>query len=163
MPIPKNEFWGDNSYKNPPFTEALLTLAEQSLGVKLPEEYIDLLRIQNGGFTLDFGFPTTLAPYWSRDHAPLEELAGINPDLDNMTPNILATEYMTEEWGLPPRQVLLAGDGRWWVTLDYRGGDTPTVAWIDVEMEQDVTIAGSFAEFFAGLRPVSEFESSEDI
>jgi hypothetical protein len=66
--------------------------------------------------------------------------------------------YMTEEWGLPPRQVLLSGDGHWWITLDYRRSDVPTVAWIDVECGQDLQIAPSFAAFLAGLRPAADFE-----
>ena len=72
--------------------------------------------------------------------------------------NILKTEYMTQEWGLPPRQVFLNSDGHWWITLDYRKSDSPSMAWIDVEIGEDIQIASSFPEFLCGLVPASEFD-----
>jgi len=65
---------------------------------------------------------------------------------------------MTEEWRLPPRQVLLSGDGHWWITLDYRNSDVPSVAWIDTECGEDIQVAPNFATFLEGLQPSSEFD-----
>lgn len=159
-PISPANFWDENYYKHPPLTDEMIALAERELNVKLPAEYIALLRIQNGGYTLGFGHPMSNPTTWAEDHVPLNELAGIDPDIENekMMQNVLWTAYMTAEWDLPPRQVLLAGDGHWWITLDYRNGDTPTVAWIDVDCNEDFQIAPSFASFLAGLRPKSEFK-----
>ena len=74
--------------------------------------------------------------------------------------NVLLTGYMTAEWGLPAHQVLLTGDGHWWITLDYRKSQEPVISWIDVESGQDLPIAGSFREFFKG--PVLESEFTDD-
>jgi len=156
--ISPHEFWGSNHYNHPPLTDEMLAQAEQQLGVALPMEYVELLRIQNGGYTEGFGYPMT-GTKWAEDHVPLFALGGIVTDPDHRTAqNILQTEYMTNEWGLPEKQVLLVGQGHWWITLDYREGEKPSVTWIDVESDQDLQLAPSFAAFLAGLRPRSHFE-----
>lgn len=159
MAIAADKFWRSNFYKHPPLTDEVVAVAERELGVKLPAEYVALLRIQNGGYTYGFGFPMSEPTTWAEDHVLLRDLAGIVTDPKIRTAqNILKTTYMTEEWGLPQRQALLTGDGHWWITLDYRNGDVPSVAWIDVECGQDIQIAPSFAAFLEGLRPMSEFD-----
>jgi hypothetical protein len=62
---------------------------------------------------------------------------------------------MTKEWGLPPKQVLLSCEGHFWITLDYRNGRMPSIAWIDVECGEDIQIAASFEVFLSGLVPDS--------
>jgi len=95
----------------------------------------------------------------AKDHVPLNDMAGIVTDPDIRTAqNILDTGYMTDEWGLPPRQALLSGDGHWWITLDYRSGDSPSVAWIDVECGEDIQVAPTFSAFLDGLRPSVDFD-----
>src|SRR5688500_16889299 len=95
---------------------------------------------------------------WSDNHVPLHDLNGIVSDKRITSfQNILETEYLSQEWGIPAKQVLLSGDGHWWITLDYRNGDIPSIAWIDVECDEDIKVAESFAEFLAGLRPDEEF------
>jgi hypothetical protein len=141
----------------------MVAVAEQQLGVKLPEDYLTLLRIQNGGYTHGFGFPMTQPTTWASDHVPLDELFGIITDPDLRTSqNILVTEYMTREWGLPPKQVLLTGDGHWWISLDYRRGEVPSVAWLAVDHDEDVQVAPSFAAFLDGLLPSSTFDTEDD-
>jgi hypothetical protein len=157
--IAMNNFWRSNYYNHPPLTDEMVSVAEKQLAVKLPREYIALLRIQNGGYTHRFGFPMTQRTTWADNHVPLNDMTGIVTDPSIRTAqNILKTAYMTEEWGLPPRQALLTGDGHWWITLDYRNGDIPSVAWVDVECGEDVQVAASFAAFLDGLRPISEFD-----
>lgn len=147
-----NRFWDSNYYNHPPLTTKMVEAAEKELGVKLPRKLIALLQIQNGGYTKGFVFPMTVKTTWAEDHVPLSELFGIV--LDNTietAQNMMETQYMTKEWGLPEKQVLLSGDGHWWITLDYREGIIPVVKWIDVECNEEATIANSFEEFIAGL------------
>ncbi|MBS1523167.1 MAG: SMI1/KNR4 family protein [Bacteroidetes bacterium] len=159
MGIAITEFWGNNYYKHPPLTDEMIQFVEESLDVKLPESLIALLKMQNGGYTRRFVFPMTKRTSWSANHVPFDSLSGIVTDPSIRTAqNILDTEYMTNEWNLPERQVLLAGDGHWWITLDYRNGANPTVHWIDVECEEDIELAESFDDFFNKLVPESEFE-----
>ena len=152
MIIEKTDFWSSNYYNNPILTESLITQAESKLGLKLPESYLKLLHIQNGGYTKGFAFPMTVKTSWSENHVPFTELFGIVLDeKSDSAHNIMQSEYLTEEWGLPENQILLTGEGHWWITLDYRNGDVPSVRWIDCESEEDIHIADSFSEFIDGL------------
>lgn len=154
-------FWSSDA-GHPPLTDELIALAEERLSVKLPDAFIDLLRLQNGGYTHGLAHPMSEPTSWAKDHVPLDSLFGIDPDPDSRScSNLLETEYMTKEWGLPERQVLLCGDGHWWITLDYRKGPDPVVTWLDVECDQDIQIAPSFEKFIAGLQPDSDFDEEE--
>lgn len=147
-----SDFWSTNYYEHPPLTDVALARAERILGVRLPAELIMLLRVQNGGYTKGFSHPMAQPTTWAKDHVPLHDLSGIIVDPAHSSPmNMVRTAEMTLEWGLPPKQVLLSGDGHYWITLDYRSGPTPSVAWIDVECGEDIQVASSFGQFIAGL------------
>lgn len=163
MAFDPNKFWSDNFYDHPRLTDEMVIEIEKMLGLRLPAEYIDLLRIQNGGYTLGFGHPMSVETTWSENHVPLNDLNGVVLDEDIQTAlNLCDNEYLCEEWGLPPRQVLLSGDGHYWITLDYRDSDSPSVSWIDTECDEDIPIAPTFAAFLKGLRPIEEFRDEED-
>jgi len=158
MAINMAEFWGENFYKHPPLTDSMVSAAETLLNRKLPALLIDLLKVQNGGYTKGFAYPMTEKTTWADNHVPLAELFGIVTDPSIKTAqNILDNQYMVQEWGLPERQILLAGEGHWWITLDYRKGEVPTVRWIDCEYEEDIHIADTFDDFIKGLMSESEF------
>lgn len=158
MSVKIDDFWDSNYYNNPPVTDEMVKKAERILGVKLPDTFIELLRQQNGGYTKGFAFPMKKKTTWADDHVPLNELFGIvvNKNSDSGH-NILQTDYMIKEWGLPEKLVLLTGDGHWWITLDYRKESVPTVRWIDIECGEDVHIANNFEEFINGLVSEGEF------
>lgn len=163
LPIDAGTFWDTDYVVNPSLTDAMVALAEERLGVKLPVELIDLLRVQNGGYTSGFIFPMTVATAWADDHVPFDTLAGINLKDDDGEHNLLTSAYLTEEWELPERQVLLGGDGHYWISLDYRGEATePAIAWLGEEFAEDVRIASSFNELLAGLVPRPEFEATKE-
>jgi hypothetical protein len=150
--VNKENFWDDNYYNHPNLTDEMVQYAENELEVKLPSFYIELLKVMNGGYTNGFLFPVKTKISWSGNYIPLPDLRGIVTDSNIATSlNILDTPYMTKEWGLPEKQVLLSGDGHCWVTLDYRRGESPSVRWIDVDAHEDVHVADSFEEFFEGL------------
>ncbi|HSF15225.1 MAG TPA: SMI1/KNR4 family protein [Vicinamibacteria bacterium] len=133
-------------------TDAMIADAQDTLGVRLPETLVALLRRQNGGLTRGFVFPTKSRTSWSDDHVPFDELFGIGRRRSSATGNsILDTPHIAKESALPTEQVVLAGDGHWYITLDYRNGDPPSVSWIDVEVGEDVLLAPSFDDFLAGL------------
>lgn len=152
-------FWGPNYYNHPDLTEDMIGSAEKLLNVKLPGLFVELLKIQNGGYTRGYAFPMAEKTTWAENHVPLLELFGIVTDKNILTAqNILDSRDTAKEWGLPGKQILLAGeDGRWWITLDYRNGDIPTVRWITIEWKEDILIANSFDDFINGLVSVDEF------
>lgn len=159
--ISPKAFWSTNYYKHPPLTSNAIAEAEEVLGVRLPAELIALLRIQNGGYTQGFAHPMTEPTTWAIDHVPLDDLSGLIVESDHPSPmNMVHTPEITEEWGLPPNQVLLSGDGHYWITLDYRSGSEPSVAWIDVECGEDIQIAPSFTAFLDGLVPAAVYSDA---
>jgi len=156
MPAP-DPFWSTNYYAHPPLTERAVAEAQHVLGVTLPPELLDLLALQNGGYTQGFAHPMWQRTTWAEDHIPLDDLSGILPWDAESPMNLFRTPELTVEWGLPPKQVLLSGDGHYWITLDYRSGPEPSVAWIDVECGEDMQIAPSFGAFLNGLVPGATF------
>ena len=159
MAINKHNFWDVNYYKHPELTERMVRKAEKKLGLTLPPELIELLMVQNGGYTIGFAYPMTKRTSWAEDHVPLSELFGIVDESFKTAQNILSTPDMTTEWGLPDRQVLLCGDGHFWITLDYRHGPIPSVRWIDTELKEDIHVADTFKSFLDGLVSDEKFSS----
>ena len=150
--------------EGPPLTGEMVAAAEEELGVTLPEAYVELMRTCKGGYTRNAALPTAQPTGWAPDHVPVDTIFGI-PAIGDRGQfgtglGILQTGYMTAEWNLPDGLVLLNGDGHWWIALDYRvSGPTgpPTVAWIDVEREEDIQVAESLEAFLAELVPADQF------
>ncbi len=159
MPFDKSQFWDSDVGSHERLTDEMVASIESRLGHKLPREYIELLQIKNGGYTRGFGFPMSQATTWAEDHVPLYDLKGIAREPFSHGPLSLAdNSYLCEEWGLPSKQVLLSGDGHYWITLDYRNGEVPSVSWIDTECDEDIPVASTFGAFLEGLRPQEEFD-----
>ena len=156
----ETDFWDTEHYKNNELTAKDVERAESQLNVKFPELLVKLLKIQNGGYLKGFVFPINFRTSWSDDHVPFDELFGINFDeIGTGESSLTSSNYLTEEWGLPESQVVLTGDGHWWITLDYRTNkQTPTISWIDVEVIEDIKLANTFDEFIDQLVSNDEFE-----
>lgn len=135
--------------EGPPLTDAMVTRAESVLGLSLPSAYLALMRRCNGGYLKDTAVPTSRPTSWAADHVSMSSILGVPAVGDEgrygTGSGILCTPYMTREWGLPQRLVLLDGDGHTWTALDYRlGAGEPSVAWLDVEAGHELLIASSF-------------------
>ncbi|MFB8277737.1 SMI1/KNR4 family protein [Nocardia colli] len=155
-------FWSDSDYGVlDPLTDDAVRAAENQLGVELPASLLRLLRVQNGGTVADqwnaFPFP---APTPGIDsYAPFDVVMGVGP-----TDGLLDTPYLIKEWGLPAPIVLLAGDGHWWVGLDYRNcgpQGEPSVAFFDADRENSVILAPDFETFVRGLTAADSFDDSD--
>ncbi|MVN79216.1 SMI1/KNR4 family protein [Hymenobacter sp. HMF4947] len=161
MAIDLTNFWDETDKVPPPLTTEFIQQAEQQLAVHLPADLLALLKQQNGGYTRGFVYPMAHPTSWAENHVPFDELFGLLPS-DRGGASILDSGYLTQEWGVPEKQVLLSGDGHWFITLDYRHGSEPRVAWIDTEMEEDVPVADSFSTFLAGLVDRDEMPEDEE-
>ncbi len=142
-------------YLQPKLTQRAIVSAEAKLGVKLPRAYLELLRIQNGGYLR----LTSISP----NLAPVECIAGIGPRF----PSILAKDwgdvkaYMREEGIRRPSRidalVPFCGDGHFHYCFDYRRSgprSEPRVTYIDIEsFDTDKIVAPSFDAFLRKLRP----------
>ena len=145
-----------------PVTQEMINHAQEFLGVKLPAEYIELIKIKNGGETKYRRYPTTHWNRYAEGWIPFYEIVGIYNDPDD-NHSIYITSCMIKEWNLPQNIVLLDGEVHYWVALDYREcGSTgnPSVVWIDVDNKQEFKLANSFSEFINGL--VEEWEDHDE-
>lgn len=63
-------FWdaSEDYFTGPPLTEDLIRSAESALGYKLPDSYLAILRLRNGGTPLRCCFPTVEPTSWAKDH-----------------------------------------------------------------------------------------------
>lgn len=126
-------------YVQQELTEEILLDAEKQLGYKLPKEYIELLKIQNGGYTR-----FTLS-------GDTGQLYGIGPHFPSITAMDL-TDYADtvsyELHGLIP----FDGDGQWYICFDYRSGSIdPEITFIDLECDEQEVIANSFKDYLGLL------------
>lgn len=95
------------------------------------------------------------------DYVALGTLFGIGSTKDDGDGyNVLTSSEMIEVWGLPPKQVLLMGEGHWWLSLDYRNSKQPRVVYLDVDERREVIVGESFDDFLAALLPESAVEDS---
>lgn len=136
---------------HPALTDEALADCESLLGVRLPAEYVELLRVRNGGAVVRerSAFLVDRPTSWAPDHVPFEDCNGIGAEF----PSITHSPYLNVEWGQPDGLVLLHGGGHYWVALDYRAGRTaePLVVWFDNEVGEDFKLADTFREFLGGL------------
>lgn len=136
-------------------TENVLKNVEKTFGVKLPETYIKLMKVKNGGMissqynTYYFEYTNPRDGEHYRSSLNIFGLRGIT--LDEI--GIGCTFEIVEEWEYPEDIVILLHEGHYCVCLDYRNysGDNPPVSYIDLEVELDMIIADSFEEFINNL------------
>ena len=132
-----------------PVTEQEVKEAEKSLGVTLPDTYVELCNHQNGGYLIYNAFPTSVENSWADDHIDGSRLYGICKE------GILLTDYLLDEWDLPKGLVLIAGEGHSWTALDYRQKkENPPVIYLEegAEMEwREIPLADSFEKYISKL------------
>ncbi|MFC0560852.1 SMI1/KNR4 family protein [Halalkalibacter alkalisediminis] len=158
----KKIFWlenhGHDFYKLPQISETNIKKAIDLLGVKLPDEYINLIKEQNGGRTYLNSYPVNFPNVWSDNHIRLDFMYGIGTN-----EGILDNETLKTEWGLPSEFILLSGDGHTWIAFDYENGNEPKIVYYDVDEGRKRVIANSFAEFVSNLYHLDENLIQEDL
>ena len=121
-------------------TDDALLAAEKQLGHELPIEFVEILKVQNGG-PIRFKLPDSVG----------DTIAGIGSKF----PSLLAQDLAdAQEYVSFPLNHLIAfdGDGHWYHCLDYRDGNQyPCVSYIDVECDSQHRVANSFAEFMGAM------------
>lgn len=123
-------------YIQPPLTDKIIAAAEKKIGYKLPKEYLDLLKIQNGGY-IRFTLKDTLH----------DQINGIGPYYPSITEFEWLSEYNDLSFeinGLFP----FDGDGHWNICLDYRKNQNePVVTYIDTESDYEQSVAATFRDY----------------
>ena len=91
-------FWDEGDYGvQASLTPESVADAERELGLRLPSELLELLRLRNGGPVADAWstFPISEATSWSSDHVPFESLFGIGRGAAGLT--LLDSPYPVAE------------------------------------------------------------------
>jgi hypothetical protein len=157
MPASPQTIWSVPAYLpyvQPQLTEAVVREAERALGVALPVEYLDLLRVQNGGY-LRYTLPELA-------HSTISGIGPHFPSLTDFSWDEVREHVSFELDGLIP----FDGDGHWHLCLDYRssspgasgsvavqaGQTGPRVTYVDIECDREALVARSFAEYLEMLR-----------
>ncbi len=170
VPAHKDLFMHSRALPPPPLTDAVLNEAQAALGVVLPAAYVEVgtsshhvllvtgkkkvLRSQNGGFLEKCAFPSA-ANSWAPNHVPVEYLPGIwvGPSADSELPELRELQKKKQAAGIPAELVLLAGDERHFVALDYSGGKSgePRIVFWQRGQPTMLPLADDFGAFLAGL------------
>ncbi len=134
-------------YLQPPLTDQAIASAEEAIGYKLPSEYLNLLRKQNGGY-IRFSLPEMIH----------DKIAGIGPYFPSLTGFDWdeCQDYVSFALqGLVP----FDGDGHWYLCMDYRkNAQVPVITFADIECDQETRVADSFADYLGMLRICAEDE-----
>ncbi|MFY7669515.1 SMI1/KNR4 family protein [Tenacibaculum sp. MEBiC06402] len=158
-------FWGRKYTHSTcePLTDKMIEIAENHFKVKLPYEYLNLLRFRNGGF-LRFN-----------SHPKIDWYDGLILGIGQSDNSIFNTDwdnyYITDEKGeeisFPKdsdKLIQLNDSSNAIICLDYRNTDEfskePKISVINPQLESDYVIASSFKEFLSDLKydsPYYEF------
>lgn len=143
-------------YLQPTLNSIMIEQAQKHLGVALPAAYLDLLRLQNGGYLRQ-----CLPEIYH------EVINGIGPHYPNLVSQYdgfcdvleeISAHAKPGEWLVADFRSLIPfdGDGHWFLCLDYRShgkSGEPQVTFVDIENEQEQVVATSFAAFLSALKP----------
>lgn len=138
----------DDPNQLPALTDDVLTEVEGRLGVKLPIDYLEAIRIQNGGYVEQRDLPII----WNGqgDIALVDSIAGVG-----LNKGLIESKALLTEWGVEDdRLIAFAGDGHFFLVFDYREGSEPNIAYIDTDTEQIDILFDTFSQFSEALTTV---------
>ncbi len=142
----------------PPPDDELIRLVENNLGYKLPDSYVEFMKIHNGGAPDKTCYPTDTPTSWAEDHVAISDFLSIGFEGDNSLCGRFGSKFRIEEWEYPAIGVAICNcpsAGHDMIFLDYSHCgplDEPRVVHIDQENDYTITIlARNFEEFIYGL------------
>jgi hypothetical protein len=161
-----NVFDGSEYYTGPPLTEAMIADVEQALGYTLPESYLRLLRVKNGGAPKRQCHPTR-GTGWSDNHVRVVSLFGIGGRW-GIDSEEFGTRHMIQEAGFPEIGIIIGWTptaGHDAIFLDYsecgpRG--EPRVTHVDAESGDSEVLAATFEAFLRGLVDCRPYEQQRE-
>ncbi|MCI0640159.1 MAG: SMI1/KNR4 family protein [Gemmataceae bacterium] len=163
-----DDFWHDvvDEYTGPPLTDDMVRVAEKIIGRKLPESYLRLLRIRNGGYPRRDCFPTSQPNSWAEDHIQIQTVFGVGFDLGIDGPR----GFKLRDRGCPDLGIVIAdtpSGGHDFILLDYRAcgpHGEPKVAHVETEggVSAPVVIAPDFETFARGLVDSARYDLADD-
>ncbi|MFC4605375.1 SMI1/KNR4 family protein [Rhodococcus kronopolitis] len=163
------EYSRENYVEAAPTDELIASIEEELGGYRLPDSYVELARIHNGGLVERPCFPTDRSTSWAEDHIQISGLYAIGRTATWSLCGELGSTFLRDEWGYPDIGVGIADTpsaGHEQIMLDYRAcgplGE-PRVVHVDQEADFRITVvAPDFASFVCGLVGEDEFDDAEE-
>lgn len=171
--IDLNDFWDDSDYSlqryvEPAPSDELITSIEQELGFRLPDAYVELARLHNGGLVKRPCHPMTEPTGWAEDHIAISGLYAIGRTRPYSLCGTSGARFMRDEWEYPAIGFGIAdtpSGGHEQIMLDYRSsgpGGEPQVVHVDQEDDYRITfVAPDFASFIGGLVAEDVYDDAE--
>lgn len=169
-----SHFWNDDEYalkeyvSDPPSDE-LIQSVEEELGYKLPESYIELIKMHNGGRPHDFCLPTQENIGWAEDHIAITGIFGIGREKKYSLCGSFGSQFWVDHWEYPNIGIYICSTptgGHDMVALDYRKcgkNGEPEVVFVSQEHDYEIhTIAKNFETFIRSLVNEKVFDTSEE-
>ncbi len=151
------------SYTEPSPSEALVREVEAELGVRLPDAYVELAQVRNGGALARTAFLVDESFGRADDLVEVEALYAIGRTAPHSLLGTYSTRFWLEEWGYPDLGVVVVDTpsaGHELVMLDYRAcGPRGEPAVVHVDQEADYRIlplAPDFVTFIRGLSDIDD-------
>jgi len=128
-------------FENEPLTDQKISEAESTIGIKLPEEYIAILKQQNGGYIR--------CRLSDLQH---DKVMGIGTKPFSLLTDNWLSEFQDRVTFDLTNLIRFDGDGHWNLCLDYRDSkEAPKVTYVNTESDYNEVIAGSFSEYLEQL------------
>ncbi|SDD95975.1 SMI1/KNR4 family protein [Rhodococcus tukisamuensis] len=166
-------FWDDGEYsrenyvESAPTDELIASIEEELGGYRLPDSYVELARMHNGGMVERPCFPMDTSTSWAEDHIQISGLYAIGRTATWSLCGELGSTFLRDEWGYPDIGIGVADTpsaGHEQIMLDYRAcgpHGEPRVVHVDQEFDYRITVvAPDFATFVRGLVGEDEFDDA---
>jgi len=148
----------------PKLTAEMVGHAEEILGYKLPQSYLDILFLQNGGYFEKTAFLTESPIKWDECYVSCYLLYGIGGT--NGIDADTGSRYLIGEWDYPNIGVVISSEGHTAFMLDYSScgpNGEPGVVYVDTDPEVRVSsLASTFSAFIAALTDEPDDDSDDE-
>ena len=160
-------FWSDifllETYTEEYPTDELIKSIEQELGYKLPESYIEFMRVQNGGSLQKCCYSIKNPTKSVSSHILVSNFAAIGRKKNCSICGSMGAKYRIDEWYLPNTGIYFCetSGGFEVVMFDYSKCDNngePEVVYFDPEVNETIFLAKNFEEFVRNLVDCQETE-----
>lgn len=171
LPEP-SQFWDNDrlaleEYVDEAPSDTLIASVETELGYRLPETYLALMKQHNGGIPYATCYPLPKTEDSEKDYVEITGFLSIGRKKSNSLCGTAGNKLFKEGWHYPDYGVYICdcpSAGFDLILLDYRqcGPDgEPSVAYVDMEKRQVITLAPDFATFLQGLVEETELTTPE--
>lgn len=168
------EFWHDireseRRYMSAPADQKIIHTVQEKLGFRLPDAYVELMKMHNGGLLNRCWYPVKENAKTYSDYIQVTGILGIGDEVPYSLCGRFGSEFLLEgHESLKTAGIALMNSispSRAMLMLDYRkcGPDgEPEVLYVNLETKEETVIARNFETFIRGLKTSMEALSDSE-